>query len=81
MSRTTLVAIVLLVSAPALAQDPNAELRAACRADYDKFCKDTQPGGGRIFACLSKENDKLADACRKAIAAANERRLNGPKGQ
>ena len=73
MSRTTLVAIVLLISAPAIAQD--AELRAACKADYEKFCKDTQPGGGRIITCLSKQNDKLADACKKAIAAANERRL------
>jgi|RhiMetStandDraft_4_1073278.scaffolds.fasta_scaffold463389_2 hypothetical protein len=81
MSCKTLVAIVLLVSAPAIAQDLNAELRAACKADYDKFCKDTSPGGGRIIACLSKQNDKLADACRKAVAAVNERRLNGAKGQ
>lgn len=69
MLRTTLIAIVLCIAVPALAQDMNAEQRAACKADYDKFCSGTMPGGGRIIACLAKQNDKLADACKKVIAA------------
>jgi hypothetical protein len=70
MLRKTLVAIILFVSAPAIAQDMTAEQRAACKGDYDKFCKRTIPGGGRIIACLSKQNDKLTDACKKVVAAA-----------
>ena len=52
-------------------RDPSltAEQRAACKGDYDKFCKGVMPGGGRIVACLNKERDKLADACKKVVDA------------
>ena len=73
MLRKTLVAIILFISAPAIAQDMTAEQRAACKGDYDKFCKGTMPGGGRIIACLSKQNDKLTDACKKVVAAAQKK--------
>ncbi len=68
MLRKTLVAIALFIAAPAMAQDMTAEQRTACKADYDKFCKGTMPGGGRIVACLAKQNDKLTDACKKVVA-------------
>jgi hypothetical protein len=73
MLRKSLVAIILFISAPAIAQDMTAEQRAACKGDYGKFCKGTAPGGGRIIACLSKQNDKLTDACRKVLAAAQRK--------
>jgi len=41
-------------SAAALAQALSAEQRAACQADYNKYCKGTMPGGGRIIACLKQ---------------------------
>jgi hypothetical protein len=50
-----------------------AEQRAACKGNYNKFCKGTVPGGGRIIACLSKQNDKLTEACKKVVAAAKKR--------
>ena len=68
MLRMTLVATILFVSAPAIAQDMTAAQRAACKGDYNKFCKGTMPGGGRIIACLSKQNDRLTEACRKVVA-------------
>ena len=58
---------------PAIAQDMAAEQRAACKGDYDKFCKGTMPGGGRIIACLSKQNNKLTDACKKVVADAQKK--------
>ena len=73
MLRKTLVAIILFISAPAIAQDMTAEQRAACKGDYDKFCKGTMPGGGRIIACLSKQNNKLTDACKKVVADAQKK--------
>jgi len=69
MLRKTLVAIILFISAPAIAQELTGEQRAACQGDYDKFCKGTVPGEGRIIACLSKQNNKLSDACKKVVAA------------
>jgi hypothetical protein len=73
MRRMILIAIALCISAPALAQDMTAEQRAACKADYDKFCRGTMPGGGRIIACLVKQNDTLADACKKVVADAQKK--------
>jgi len=57
---------------PALAQDFTAEQRAACRSDYNKFCKGTRPGGGRVLACLNEQRAALTDACRKVVDAQNK---------
>lgn len=73
MLRTFLVAATVLLSVPALAQDMTAAQRDACKGDYEKFCTGTMPGGGRIIACLAKHNDKLADACKKVLAAAQKK--------
>ncbi len=73
MSRKILVAFILFMSAPAFAQDLTAEQRAACKGDYEKFCRGTMPGGGRIIACLSRQNDKLTEACKKILAEAEKK--------
>jgi hypothetical protein len=62
-------ALVLVSLNGAFAQDMTAEQRAACKGDYDKFCKGTMPGGGRFIACLNKQHDQLADACKKVVDA------------
>jgi hypothetical protein len=73
MLRRALIAIILFIATPAIAQDMTPEQRAACKGDYDKFCKGTIPAGGRIIACLSKHNDKLKDACKRVVAAAQKK--------
>ena len=70
MKRIMLVAAIALLSLnAALAQDFTAAQRAACKGDYDKFCKGTMPGGGRVLACLSKQHDQLSDACKQVVDA------------
>ena len=64
----------LTTAAVAQAQTLTAEERAACQADYDKYCKGTMPGGGRIIACLNKQNDKLSAACQKVVADASKKK-------
>jgi hypothetical protein len=56
-------------SSAAFAQALTAEQRTACQADFDKYCKGTVPGGGRIIACLNKQRDQISDACKKVIDA------------
>lgn len=74
MTRVILAAFVLssLALTAASAQEFSAEQRAACSADYNSFCKGTMPGGGRVLACLSKNNDKLSAACKKVVADAKK---------
>ncbi len=51
-------AVVLIPAA--LAQEEHG----ACRADVQKFCKDVQPGGGRIGRCLKQNEAALSRDCR-----------------
>ena len=68
MSKMRSAVLVLAVgcSGPALAQSGDG--RGACKADYDKFCAGTTPGGGRVVACLNKQQNQLSDACKKVLA-------------
>jgi hypothetical protein len=70
MQRTILIAALLCASPVAFAQELAAGQRGACRGDYQRYCKGTMPGGGRIVACLSKSSDKLSEACKNVLAAA-----------
>ena len=73
MKRIVLVAAIVLLSPNAAkTQDFTAEERAACKGDYDKFCKGTMPGGGRVLACLSKQHGQLSDACKKVVDSQNK---------
>ena len=73
MHKLVFVAFLMSVSVPpALAQDFTAEQRAACRGDYNKFCKGTRPGGGRVLKCLNQQRAALSDACKKVIDAQNK---------
>ncbi len=73
MLRVMMIAALLCISGAAFAQELTAEQRSACMGDYQKFCKGTTPGGGRIIACLSKSSDKLAPACKNVLAAAEKK--------
>ncbi len=71
MLRSTLIFAILTAASlnPAFAQDFTAEQRAACKDDYETFCKGTMPGGGRVLACLRKNEGKLSAACKKMVEA------------
>ena len=71
MKHVVLVAAALTLASlnAALAQDFTAAQRAACKGDYDKFCKGTMPGSGRVLACLNKQHDQLSDACKQVVDA------------
>ncbi|KJC47212.1 hypothetical protein UP09_10265 [Bradyrhizobium sp. LTSP885] len=73
MLRIILTAALLSASSAALAQQLTAAQRDACMGDYQKYCKDVTPGGGRIIACLAKESDRLTPACKKVLGEAEKK--------
>ncbi|HVW57291.1 MAG TPA: cysteine rich repeat-containing protein [Rhizobiaceae bacterium] len=56
-----------LVPTAAFAQ--TAQQKAACRADYRKFCTGVMPGRGRLIKCLSKHTNDLTPDCQKVVKA------------
>lgn len=52
------LAVVALWALPASANP--------CQGDIEKFCKNVEPGGGRIIQCLKQNEASLSDACKKA---------------
>ena len=66
-----LLSVVVLATAlgtgMALAQ--TAAERAACQADFEKFCPGVEPGGGRVVECLAKQLDKLTPECKTVVEA------------
>ena len=74
MLRAVLITAAIMCASPAaFAQELTAAQRDACMGDYEKFCKGTTPGGGRIIACLNKSADKLTPACKKVLADAEKK--------
>ena len=71
MTRPGFVVLALAVGfvTAASAQTLTAEQRTACKADFEKYCQGTTPGGGRIVACLNKQRAQISDACRKVVDA------------
>ena len=43
------------------------EVKEACEGDTLKFCKDVQPGKGRIMRCLMEHDGELSTACREKL--------------
>jgi hypothetical protein len=65
------LAMFCFVSSIACAQEMNRG--GACRADIEKFCKDVQPGQGRIAQCIKRHEAELSPACEEHIYAEKEK--------
>jgi len=61
--------LVLAIGCSGSAVAQTTDQRGACKADYDKYCAGTLPGGGRVVACLNKQQHQLSDACKKVLAS------------
>ena len=65
--RLVLVVVVMfcLVSSISFAQEINRG--GACKADYEKFCKDVKQGQGRIIQCMKQHEAEFSPACKEQI--------------
>ena len=69
MSKLRFAVLVLAIGWSGSAFAQSGDGRGACAADYDKYCAGTAPGGGRVVACLTKQQNQLSDACKKVLAS------------
>jgi len=53
------------------AREKSKEIKKACKKDYKKLCKGTQPGEGRIIKCLKEKEAELSADCKGALANTN----------
>lgn len=60
-------------AAPAPAAQPAQARRGPCYDDVQQFCKDVKPGGGRVTACLEKNQAELSPACGNLLQLSKER--------
>src|SRR5262245_61958498 len=49
------------------------EAVSACRGDIEKFCATTQPGQGRIAACLAANRTSVSKICVEAVQRLQDR--------
>jgi len=54
-------------------QISSAQGRGSCADDAAKFCKDVQPGGGRMARCLNEHEKDLSPPCREQMVRMKER--------
>jgi len=54
--------------------DVYAQGRVPCVEDIAKFCKDVQPGGGRIVRCLKEHESELSPECNERLAQPRKRK-------
>ena len=69
MSKLRFAILVLAIGCSGSAVAQAVEQRGACKADYDKYCAGTLPGGGCVVACLNKQQHQLSDACKQVLAS------------
>lgn len=46
------------------------DVRQACAEDVERFCKDVQPGEGRIAKCLRKHENEISSVCKESLGRA-----------
>jgi Cysteine rich repeat len=79
MKRSLMAVLAIALLASALPQQGAAQdilpgeraraVRMACAADFQRYCRDVLPGGGRILRCLSRHVDLVTQPCFQALTA------------
>lgn len=69
MVRASIMILAFCLVATAVHAEPTAEEKAACEADYKKFCSSVpETKTPEIVACLKQHADKVSEQCRKKLA-------------
>lgn len=58
------------------AKEAMKDVKEACHEDFDKFCHDVKPGGGRIIKCMKEHSAELSGGCKAEIEEKKAARKN-----
>jgi hypothetical protein len=68
-----MIVVAVLLMSPAAERVASAQGQGPCTDDVQKFCKDVQPGAGRIARCLKEHEADLSRACKRQMAEVKKR--------
>jgi hypothetical protein len=71
--RLILVVAVMFCFVSSLSYAQDVQKQGACKADYEKFCKDVKPGQGRIAQCMKQHEAEFSLACKEQLEAEREK--------
>jgi len=63
----------LLFGGTADAAQGAGQRKGPCSDDVAKFCKDVQPGGGRMARCLKQHEQELSPSCKQHVTEVKKR--------
>ncbi len=61
------LALAVLLAFPAAASPAEPAEQRPCMDELEKFCKEVQPGEGRIIICLQEHDRELSTVCRDKV--------------
>lgn len=67
------IAGALLLGGSADAAPAERQRQGPCSDDVAKFCKDVQPGGGRMARCLKQHEQELSPSCKQHVSDVKKR--------
>lgn len=72
--RISLIVFIAMAAGLGLWAAPQAFAeKGACKDDVAKFCKDVQPGEGRIIKCMKEHENELSPGCKANLAEMKEK--------
>jgi hypothetical protein len=66
------ISAFFLILLPAVAAPVTERENRDCRGDYQRYCKEYQPGSEALRACMSRSRRKLSNLCVNALVDAGE---------
>ena len=71
--KLVLVVAVMFCFVSSLSYAQDVQKQGACKAYYEKFCRDVKPGQGRIAQCMKKHEGEISLACKEQLEAEREK--------
>ena len=66
--KKVLFAVLMGLSLAAIAKDDGKNDFAACKADFERLCRDVKPGDGRQVKCMMDNKAKASPQCQAVLA-------------